>query len=132
MSEKEILQFTLDRMVNVYGESTNTDFIIKFREYIEGLPDSPPPTTQGKKLYLVKVMKAGWVLAYNEDEAKGFAPDILMTESNTCIDVQEGSSTLIGRSKVDFGWELDCCVYHCKDKEIDITLREAIKSGGLT
>lgn len=114
MSEKEIPQFPLSQI-----------------EQIEGLPDSPL-TTQDKKLYLVQVMKAGWVLAHNEDEAKGFAHDIFMTESNTCIDVQEGSSTLIGSSKADFGWELDCCVYHCKDKEIDITLREAIKLGGLT
>lgn len=115
MSEKEILQSPFGRI-----------------EQIGGLLDIPP-TTQDRKLYLVKVMKAGWVLAHNEDEAKGFAPDILMTESNTCIDVQEGSSTLMGRSRVDFGWELDCCVYHCKDKEIDITLWEAIElEGGLT
>lgn len=114
MSEKEIPQFPLSQI-----------------EQIEGLPDIPP-TTQDKKLYLVQVVKAGWVLAHNEDEAKGFAPDIFMTESNTCIDVQEGSSTLMIRSKVDFGWELYCCVYHCKDKETDITLREAIKLGGLT
>ena len=35
MENSEHLQWIHDRMVNVYGESENVDFLIKFREIIK-------------------------------------------------------------------------------------------------
>jgi hypothetical protein len=37
MSDKEYLQWIYERIVNVYGESENVDFLIKMREIIENL-----------------------------------------------------------------------------------------------
>jgi hypothetical protein len=37
MTDKEHLLWIHDRIVNVYGESENTDFLIKMREIINNL-----------------------------------------------------------------------------------------------
>jgi hypothetical protein len=39
MSDSEHLQWLHDRIVNVYGESENVDFLIKFREIIKDIKD---------------------------------------------------------------------------------------------
>jgi hypothetical protein len=39
MTNSEHLQWLHDRIVNVYGESENVDFLIKFREIIKGIKD---------------------------------------------------------------------------------------------
>ena len=40
MTNSEHLQWLHDRIVNVYGESENVDFLIRFREIIKGIKDS--------------------------------------------------------------------------------------------
>jgi len=39
MTNSEHLQWLHDRIVNIYGESENVDFLIKFREIIKGIKD---------------------------------------------------------------------------------------------
>jgi len=39
MTNSEHLQWLHDRIVNVYGESENVDFLIKFREIIKDIKD---------------------------------------------------------------------------------------------
>ena len=39
MTNSEHLQWLHDRIVNVYGESENVDFLIRFREIIKGIKD---------------------------------------------------------------------------------------------
>ena len=39
MTKSEHLQWLHDRIVNVYGESENVDFLIKFREIIKDIKD---------------------------------------------------------------------------------------------
>jgi len=39
MSKSEHLQWLHDRIVNVYGESENVDFLIRFREIIKDIKD---------------------------------------------------------------------------------------------
>lgn len=39
MKKSEHLQWLHDRIVNVYGESENVDFLIKFREIIKDIKD---------------------------------------------------------------------------------------------
>jgi len=39
MTDSEHLQWLHDRIVNVYGESENVDFLIKFREIIKDIKD---------------------------------------------------------------------------------------------
>ena len=39
MTNSEHLQWLHDRIVNVYGESENVDFLIRFREIIKDIKD---------------------------------------------------------------------------------------------
>jgi hypothetical protein len=39
MKKSEHLQWLHDRIVNVYGESENVDFLIRFREIIKDIKD---------------------------------------------------------------------------------------------
>jgi len=39
MTDSEHLQWLHDRIVNVYGESENVDFLIRFREIIKDIKD---------------------------------------------------------------------------------------------
>ena len=39
MTKSEHLQWLHDRIVNVYGESENVDFLIRFREIIKDIKD---------------------------------------------------------------------------------------------
>ena len=39
MEKSEHLQWLHDRIVNVYGESENVDFLIRFREIIKDIKD---------------------------------------------------------------------------------------------
>jgi len=39
MTDSEHLQWLHDRIVNVYGENQNVDFLIRFREIIKGIKD---------------------------------------------------------------------------------------------
>ena len=39
MAKSEHLQWLHDRIVNVYGESENVDFLIRFREIIKDIKD---------------------------------------------------------------------------------------------
>ena len=39
MTNSEHLQWLHDRIVNIYGESENVDFLIKFREIIKDIKD---------------------------------------------------------------------------------------------
>ena len=39
MSDSEHLQWLHDRIVNIYGESENVDFLIRFREIIKDIKD---------------------------------------------------------------------------------------------
>jgi hypothetical protein len=39
MTNSEHLQWLHDRIVNVYGESENVDYLIKFREIIKDIKD---------------------------------------------------------------------------------------------
>jgi hypothetical protein len=38
MKDKEFLQWIHDRLVNRYGESPNTDFVLRLQEIVDGTP----------------------------------------------------------------------------------------------
>ena len=44
MNDKEHLQWIHDRIVNVYGENENVDFLIKMREIIDNFKEESQPT----------------------------------------------------------------------------------------
>ena len=55
--DKKYLQFLHDRMVNVYGESENVDFLIKFREIINSEESLDIPDIRNKLGSIVSMIE---------------------------------------------------------------------------
>ena len=62
MTNSEHLQWLHDRIVNVYGESENVDFLIRFREIIKDIKDEED----------IKYVKENIMKGLNKDIPKEF------------------------------------------------------------
>jgi hypothetical protein len=55
-SDREFLEWLAERLVNVYGESPNVDFVQRLRVVAAGLPDNQPDTRERLEARLAELL----------------------------------------------------------------------------